>query len=106
MPYYDEREKEMNGRNFASKERVLAELYNKGASKEAICVYKILLKRKTILSGEIISIASSAEFAKDCLLCASADGLYRGLKDLQEWGYCICFLQKGGYAWGLTNNIK
>jgi len=93
-----------NGNGILSKQTILGELYNKGASKEAICVYKILSKKKKISSNEIISIANSAEFAEDCLLCASADGIFRGLKVLQEWGYCICHLQKGGYSWELLRN--
>lgn len=79
----------------------IEELCTKYSKKEILCVYKILLCENRIPSGRIIEMALSQDFNEECYGCASADNIFRALKKLQEMGFIIGHLQKGGYIWEL-----
>jgi len=82
----------------------LANLYDIGAQKEVICVYRILCKAKNCSTNEIVELALSPDFNTECLTCASAESIYRGLRNLQEKGWIIGYLSKGGYVWKIITN--
>jgi len=81
----------------------LKKLYESGESKETICVYAILCKENCIPTARIVDLALSPDFESECITCASADGVYRALKNLQEKGLIIGQLSNKGYIWQILN---
>lgn len=81
----------------------LERLFQSQSKKEIICVYKILKKQNNIPSKRIIEIALSQEHKDECFGCASADNIFRAIKKLQEKGFVIGHLRKGGYIWELID---
>ncbi|MBN1329396.1 MAG: hypothetical protein JXA54_07975 [Candidatus Heimdallarchaeota archaeon] len=90
--------------NINNIEKNLARLYEIGAQKEVICVYRMLCKANNCSTNELIELAFSSDFESDCLTCASAESIYRGLRNLQEKGWIIGHLSKGGYIWKLITD--
>ncbi|MFW9922910.1 MAG: hypothetical protein ACFFDW_06425 [Candidatus Thorarchaeota archaeon] len=82
----------------------LEKLFISKAKKEIVCVYKILKSENKISSKRIIEIALSQSFSEECYGCASADNIFRALKLLQEKGFIIGHLVKGGYIWELLSD--
>ena len=82
----------------------LAKLYETKERKEVLCVYKILCKANYISTDRLIELALTPEFENECIYCASADSVYRALHSLQQKGWVMGALKKGGYIWQLIQD--
>ncbi|NHJ49790.1 MAG: hypothetical protein FK733_18505 [Asgard group archaeon] len=80
----------------------MRKLVNSDSRPEVICVYKILSKCHVISTNDIVKLAISPEYEKECISCASAESIYRGLRLLQELGLIVGKISKGGYVWQLV----
>jgi hypothetical protein len=87
--------------NFAIIQENLQKLVESNSRPEVICVYKILAKCQIISTNNIIKLALTPEFEKDCYMCSSAESVYRGIRILQDKGWVIGKVEKGGYVWQL-----
>ncbi|NHK32377.1 MAG: hypothetical protein FK730_13570 [Asgard group archaeon] len=79
----------------------MQELYKSDVRPEVICVFKILSKCNCLSTNELVELALKPEYESECLTCASADSIYRGIKFLQDKGWVVGQIQKGGYVWQL-----
>ena len=89
--------KENNHYNNISPE--LEKLFDTKSKKELLCVYTILRQERKLSTQRLVDLVISQKFNHYCQGCASADNVYRAVKKLQEMGYVLCNLRKGGYIW-------
>ena len=77
----------------------LEKLFNTTIKKDLLYVYTILREERRLSTQRLVDIVLSQKFNHYCQGCASADNVYRAVKKLQEMGYVLCNLRKGGYIW-------
>ncbi|NHJ39399.1 MAG: hypothetical protein FK731_05145 [Asgard group archaeon] len=82
-------------------EQKMRELYESDVRIEVICVFRILSKCICLSTNEIVKLALTPEYEDECITCASAESVYRGIRYLQDKGWIVGHIQKGGYVWQL-----
>ena len=76
----------------------------KDLSRNAQCVLSILENAESLTTTEILTIASTEDYAELCTDCAGGDAFVAAANQLVEKGLITKKFGKGGYRWQLVKD--